>query len=463
MAKLYIFGIGGTGSRVIKALTMLFASGVQLDNKFNTVVPIIIDPDTANGDLNRTKQILKLYQEIRQRIDHPNDFFSQELKTVGNLVSKEVISGDGFQFQLKGTAAKKFKDYINYSSLPNEDKFFVDALFSSKNLKSDLDVGFKGNPNMGSIVLNQFTNSNDFQKFGQSFNPGDAIFIINSIFGGTGAAGFPLLLKSLKNGAGIPNEAQIKQAIVGGITYLPYFKLNKGEIDSDTFLEKSKSAIDYYNRTIISQNQMESLYLIGDVAATSTYENNSGQQAQKNDAHFLEFSGALSILDFAKNINSSVKGKINIKEFGIENNTNPLTYESLNLFNGEQVKSYLTKFRLYTEYLDKGLEKALKYSRWTKVKTQLTKEYFNSGEYKNEVLKFNKHFINWTSELENNKPSFAPFDTILKNNKNKLFKSLDVENCLEIDKVHSNVNKIHNQLVKMFEETTSKVIEKQKL
>ena len=463
MAKLYIFGIGGTGSRVIKALTMLFASGVKLDNKFNTVVPIIIDPDTANGDLNRTKEILRLYQEIRHRVEHPDDFFLQELKTVGNLVSKDVISGDGFQFELKGTAAKKFKDYINYSSLPNDDKVFVDALFSSKNLQSDLDVGFKGNPNMGSIVLNQFTNSNDFQKFGQSFNPGDAIFIINSIFGGTGAAGFPLLLKSLKNGAGIPNEAQIKQAMVGGITYLPYFKLNKGEIDSDTFLEKSKSAIDYYNRTIISQNQIESLYLIGDVAATSTYENHSGQQAQKNDAHFLEVAGALAVLDFAKNIKTLNTGTTNIKEFGIENNTSPLTFDSLNMVNAKQIKSYLTKFKLFTEYLDKGLKKALKYSRWTKVKTQLTSKYFDSGNYKNEVVKFNKHFTNWTNELEKNKPAFAPFDSILKIDRDKLFKSIDVANCLEIDKVHSSEEKTHNQLVKLFGITTGDIIEKQKL
>ena len=71
--KLYIFGIGGTGSRVIKALSMLFASGAKLDNGFDTVVPIIIDPDVSNGDLNRTKDILKLYQEIRSYIDQPDD------------------------------------------------------------------------------------------------------------------------------------------------------------------------------------------------------------------------------------------------------------------------------------------------------------------------------------------------------------------------------------------------------
>ena len=74
--KLYVFGIGGTGSRVLKAMAMLFASGAKLENGFDIVIPIIIDPDTSNGDLNRTKDILRLYQEIRNQIEQPDDFYS---------------------------------------------------------------------------------------------------------------------------------------------------------------------------------------------------------------------------------------------------------------------------------------------------------------------------------------------------------------------------------------------------
>ena len=39
MSKLYVFGIGGTGSRVIRSLTMLLAAGVECND---TIVPIII-------------------------------------------------------------------------------------------------------------------------------------------------------------------------------------------------------------------------------------------------------------------------------------------------------------------------------------------------------------------------------------------------------------------------------------
>ena len=65
-----------------------------------------------------------------------------------------------------------------------------------------------------------------FAQFAQSFHQGDKIFIINSIFGGTGAAGFPLLLKVLRSGnPSITNSQDIKNAHIGAITVLPYFNV----------------------------------------------------------------------------------------------------------------------------------------------------------------------------------------------------------------------------------------------
>ncbi|HPN69228.1 MAG TPA: 50S ribosomal protein L11 methyltransferase [Saprospiraceae bacterium] len=305
--KLYIFGIGGTGSRVIKSLAMLLAAGVKLENGFDTVVPIIIDPDTENGDLNRTKDILRLYQEVRNQIKNPDDFFKQELKTVNELADpkNKTISPDYFQFKLNDVDSTTFGQYIGFDSLCEEyrnskdDKSFIKLLYSNSNLNSDLSIGFKGNPNMGSIVLNQFTNSEDFKRFGQTFGHEDAIFIINSIFGGTGAAGFPLLMKRIRSS----EKPIIKDAPIGGLTYLPYFSLNKkGEINDDSFEEKAKIAIDYYNRTIINQRKINVLHFIGNRGNTNIEKYAVGGTEQKNKAHFLEIAGALAIVEFCKNI-----------------------------------------------------------------------------------------------------------------------------------------------------------------
>jgi hypothetical protein len=488
--KLYIFAIGGTGSRVLKALTMLFASGVKIGNGFDTVIPVIIDPDTGNGDLNRTKDILRLYQEIRNQVEQPDDFYSQEIRTINEIaVDTPTVNPDYFQFKLKDTDTNTFNQYIGFDSLSEailekDDKNFVRLLYSAQNLRSNLDVGFKGNPNMGSIILNQFTNSEDFKKFGQTFDDDDAIFIINSIFGGTGAAGFPLLLKNIRGNKNIPRHAKIKEAPVGGITYLPYFSLSKNdEINAESFEEKAKIAIDYYNRTIISLNQVNMLYFIGNRGNTNQEEYAVGGQEQKNKAHFLELAGALAVLDFCKNVNS-LTPTTQIKEFGIERDTENISFTDLNIENAKLLSPSLTKFKLYTEYLNKGLSRSLNTSRWTKSNIRLTrsnkqslldKNYFNSAEYNTQIRPFNGYFDEWIKEMKGNKPVFSPFEEITADNAleivkgqtpkgDKSLKALDIQNCLLTDNISiRNKEKKHTMLIKMFGRSTDRVLSKRNL
>ncbi|MEO9258003.1 MAG: hypothetical protein ABI207_06450, partial [Crocinitomicaceae bacterium] len=322
-------------------------------------------------------------------------------------------------------------------------------------------------------------NSEDFKKFAETFNDDDAVFIINSIFGGTGAAGFPLLLKNLRGNINLPRHARICVAPIGGITYLPYFSLSKqDEINAESFEEKAKIAIDYYNRTIISQNQINTLYFIGNRGNTNQEEYAVGGQGQKNKAHFLELAGALAILDFCKNINS-INGQIQIKEFGIEKNTENVSFSDLNIENVKQLSMPLTKFKLYTEYLNKGLKKSLNISRWTKSNIKLTpknkqslldENYFNSPEYKTQIQSFNNYFDEWMNEMKENKPAFSPFEEITADNAleiikgkkpkgGKSFESIDIENCRLADNVSiRSTSKKHTMLIKMFGKSTEKVL-----
>ena len=155
-------------------------------------------------------------------------------------------------------------------------------------------------------------------------------------------------------------------------------------------------------------------------------------------------------------------GETVVKEFGIANNEKPLTFNSLNAVNSKQIKDPLSNFRLYTEYLKFGLGRALNVSRWTKKKTQLKKSYFESSEYKNEVVKFNNYFNEWVEELENNEPSFSPYGNLVnRERENKLFKGIDISNCQTIDKTDSSITKKHTQLIKLFGETSENVIKQQ--
>lgn len=188
MAKLFIFGIGGTGARVMRSLTMLMASGVKLG--VDEVVPILIDPDAGNADLTRTTSLLNAYDGIRKCLTQPN-----ENKFFGTGITDVTTN---YYMELKDTSSVKFADYIGLKTMDEASRSMTEMLFSGENLDSDMKVGFKGNPNVGSVVLNQLVGTDAFKGFDSLFSAGDKIFIINSIFGGTGASGFPLLLKILR-------------------------------------------------------------------------------------------------------------------------------------------------------------------------------------------------------------------------------------------------------------------------
>lgn len=127
MAKLYVFGIGGTGSRVLRSFTMLLAAGVSIDkdgnNPITEVIPVIIDPDRQNGDLTRTVSLMNDYKNI-----HKNLKFTKESK---NRFFKTEISSvlQNFTLLIKDTDDKKFKDFMDYSMLSKENKSLVDMLF----------------------------------------------------------------------------------------------------------------------------------------------------------------------------------------------------------------------------------------------------------------------------------------------------------------------------------------------
>ena len=418
MAKLYVFGIGGTGSRVLKSLTMLLASGVKLQNGFDTVVPLIIDPDAANGDLNRTADILTKYQNIYKAVGENNEMFGTKILTLKQLVDENLPNvSDHFKFGMTNTG-QKFGDFIDYNGLDKENKALVDLLFSPENLEADMTVGFKGNPNIGSVVLNRFADSAEYNEFTNSFNPGDAIFIISSIFGGTGASGFPLLLKNLRvNNPAIVNSSEISTSTIGAITYLPYFKVSNTDkdgqaIDSSTFYSKSKAALSYYQHAIFDKEEsLDAFYYLGD------YSNNNmpyaeGKSEQKNNAHFLELAGALSIIDFTKDFQSFGNGQnTTIKEYGIEaHEGNKLKLEHLGQWSKNQISLPLSKMVLLYKFFVKSQDILFKSKGgFNKGEYGVNKQFYNQDFYTVYFNKFMEYFNEWMNEMDNNDVSFAPY------------------------------------------------------
>jgi len=421
MAKLFLFAIGGTGSRVVKSLTMLLASGVKIENT-ETIVPIIIDPDASNGDLTRTVEIIKTYKNIREKAySESSDFFKTKISSLDELGDGSYVS-DNFKFEIDGLKDQLFKDFIGYSELDINNKAFVSLLFSKSNLNADMDVGFKGNPNIGSVVLNKFKQSDFFMRFAQNFEKEDRVYIISSIFGGTGAAGFPLILKNIRDANHtIPHHSFLNDAKIGAVSVLPYFGIKGNEnttINSDTFISKTKAALYYYSRNVTGNKSINALYYIGD-KLTNEHEGADGSNEQKNKAHFIEMASALSIIDFMSLTDSELNvagGKATnplFFEFGLNKESNEIKFTDLSIATHDLIAKPLTQYSVFRSFFENNFDELSKSRNeaWASSGVHKLNSDGIDNRFKDSLRLFNKHFKEWLIEMKNSNVSFYCLDT----------------------------------------------------
>jgi hypothetical protein len=434
MSKLYVFGIGGTGSRVIKSLTMLLAAGVECG--VDTIVPIIIDRDESNRDFTRTKLLIEDYVAVNKIAETKgkNKFFKTKIELLNNELT----------LRLKDNT-QKFDEFIGKNSMSKENHALVEMLFSEDTLKMDMSAGFQGNPNIGSVVLNQFDESEIFKSFASDFQEDDKIFIISSIFGGTGASGFPLLRKVLatinqkdSQGVVLPKWGLVNKAPIGAISVLPYFQVkhsaDESLVDSDTFTDKAKAALSYYKQ---EDKKIDTLYYIADKRA-STYEHNKGGDAQRNNAHFVELAAALSILNFVNpkyapiNLHRDSEGKIEsttYKEFGVVTDTSVIDFSTLDDSIKKLLVNPMSRFMLFCKYMgyynvnehvennseiyecskvaDNPFDKERKFQPYAYKNFD---KYFRGNSVIKRVESVQSQFCIWLYEMEKQNRQFSPFN-----------------------------------------------------
>ena len=154
MKKVFVFCVGGTGLRVMKSITMLMAAG--MDTNGYTVVPIKVDPHRDLGERKGLNTLLEDYMKIYEKtvtdgnetLNPLNGFFSAKMVNLSDLNNQQNDTDE------LGGDERRFGEYIN-ASIPDNDvnKYLIQTLYSQKNLDNKLSVGFKGNPNVGTVVL----------------------------------------------------------------------------------------------------------------------------------------------------------------------------------------------------------------------------------------------------------------------------------------------------------------------
>jgi hypothetical protein len=400
---------------VLKSLVMLMAAGVKVNT--DEIVPVIIDPDHAAADLTRTVTMIQNYERVRSKINFnaatDNMFFNTK-------INREIVPA--LTMPIGNTRDIDFKTYIGLSEMSDNGNYNANhalalMLFSQKNLDSRMDVGFKGNPNVGSVVLNQFADSKEFKDIAASFGQHDRIFIISSIFGGTGASGFPLLLKNIRSiSGGVPGMANVRQAPIGAVSVLPYFGVAPDEdsqINSSTFISKTRAALSYYDRNMHEAN---ALYYIAD-DKTNQYRNSEGGTMQENAAHFIELAAALAIVDFAAIPDDElITGLVNdrgvpkntvYKEFGIKNEDpgEEIIFSDLSLHTQLTLKKPMTQFALFCKYQKEQIEASLR-QPWAR--DHGYDGNFLRTPFYQAVTSTVDAYWKWLTEMNGNRRAFAP-------------------------------------------------------
>lgn len=420
MKKVFVFCVGGTGIRVMKSITMLMAGGMSTNGY--TVVPIILDPHLDLEEKKNLHSLIDNYEYIYNRsINNGNSmlnpldgFFNSAIRTLNELNNQNNDTQE-----VAGTK-EKFRSYIHLADIGADDinNYLVQTLFSTKNLDNPLSVGFKGNPNVGTVVLGDMIEGADwFKAFKTHCEQGDRVFIISSIFGGTGASGYPLLEKKIKMS---DNEPTVKNALLGAVTVLPYYGLKDpattgSDIDSANFYTKTKAALAYYQDTVKS----DYLYYVGEKSLKNIYDNDEKKQDDK--ANFIELVAASALFDFLK------REKPDTQQYltrAIESDQDSLDLAAMGSGYKDIVKSVADYMllRYFINTLPKETYFPLEKNRG------LDSSFYNDAAFQS-LRTLTERYYNWYTELAQNTRHFVPLNDNLNNPKqmSKWVKGLELE------------------------------------
>lgn len=298
MNKVVYISVGGTGIRVLRSLVYASAVGIFKDVEFNY---IIIDQDVNNGNVKEVSGLIDEYEKIKSF--GFKEIFTTEFKKLSQ--EKKVLSL---------TTQEKLGDFISQYEDNNP---LYKLLYTEKEREFELREGFRGLPNIGSLIVlssEELINNQEFKDFLRNQSNVNVV-ICGSVFGGTGASCLPTLPGEIRK---INPNPDVK---IFGIFYFPYFKVDKRTEESENirpifeiFGIKSTLSLYYYSTLGKDENKVlpyDSIVLLGLPEEKHNIIGNYGigGDSQKNRPHFLEFISALVIKNLIQK-GESLKGKV---------------------------------------------------------------------------------------------------------------------------------------------------------
>lgn len=301
---IYIIGTGGTGAKCVEAVAKLASVGLFTGQPIKT---LFIDPDETNGNLERARSSLNIYDKCYQLVSSGDKDQCPWMKT-------KIESFDLWSPFTGLNLNKELKSFFNYNTIKQNQPALgnlFDVLYTKDEQEVSLDMGFRGRPAIGAAVMSQVDLDRlDREPWGTfikniqsdvSAGKAPKVFLCGSIFGGTGASGLPTIGRLIANKL---NRLNIKERIkIGCLFLLPYFGFSTppGEdpdgvyARSEQFLLNTEAALRYY--VTQAQETFDTVYLLGN-ENLSRVKFSIGKNSQRNEPHFLEAYAGLAARHF---------------------------------------------------------------------------------------------------------------------------------------------------------------------
>ena len=312
---LYYFAIGGTGALSVEPLVHLCAAGLGPPS----LRVVLIDADSASPSVERALELLKQYRQVREAFGRPaQGFFRTDISpTLPNEVHWSPIGKENPGAEGGNTTLATYVTETRMDGSLRNARLLFDLLYSKQQRDELLREGFRGNPAIGSILLNGLKDTRLIESLRKSAegDTGKAFFATGSIFGGTGAAGLPVVANLLQperedheTSAAWEDRRAGFRAQLGAALITPYFSLppapddaaGRGRLhpDSSSFLRNTRAALPTYTR---GRTGYGSMYVIGDSRSLPHQRRrySAGGKEQRNDPHAVELYAALAALHFA--------------------------------------------------------------------------------------------------------------------------------------------------------------------
>lgn len=324
MAQQYfVLGIGGTGMRCIESLIHLCGMGMFDDTDINLLA---LDTDKDNGNFKRLKEVKEAY-----------------LKAKGTDESKRTALKDTFfsanihyyEYSPNYETKSTFKSMFNYSDTQfnNKEQTAIADLVLTKNVEDfNLRHGYRAQTHLGSMMMyhsileaarsNQNNQLKSFiQKMIQASQNGYArVFILGSVFGGTGASSIPVIPQAISKAAEIMSNGAaniLNNAYFGSTLLTAYFNFKsptgtelanqKIIATSDKFALNSQVAMMFYDDDKTVKSTYQKFYMLGTpgldwnpMAKKEQTETITGGAKQENDSHYIELLAACAALHFLR-------------------------------------------------------------------------------------------------------------------------------------------------------------------